>query len=334
MFKIAVFRALQLGDLLCAIPAISALKYNYPQARLYFIGLPHMRELIDRFDCIDEFIDFPGHPDLPEIPCNLSELAHFISRMQAEKFDLLLQIHGQGTIVNTFLQNFNARRLVGFQRTSDVNDPDWLKYPDELHEVDRHLALVRYLGLQIPNTKMYFPLFANDWTAYNKIKQVIAQPFIIVHVGSRDIKRQWPIENFALLAKKMLARGYKVVMTGVKSEQALVDKLQECLEDKAIDLCGQLDLGTLGCLLKETSLLICNCTGISHLAAALHTKSIVLSMDGEPHRWGPQDKVLHATFDARYPIAIDDITKEINRLVGLDLAAAQHLQATRKISEE
>ncbi|MDM1293412.1 hypothetical protein HX021_03785 [Sphingobacterium sp. N143] len=41
MHKIAVFRALQLGDLLCAMPAIAALKYNYPESTLYFIGLPH-----------------------------------------------------------------------------------------------------------------------------------------------------------------------------------------------------------------------------------------------------------------------------------------------------
>jgi ADP-heptose:LPS heptosyltransferase len=77
MFKIAIFRALQLGDLLCSIPAITALKFNYPNAKLYFIGLPHMRALMDRFDCIDEYIDFPGHPALPEIPYDTKELARF-----------------------------------------------------------------------------------------------------------------------------------------------------------------------------------------------------------------------------------------------------------------
>ncbi|MGJ1316775.1 glycosyltransferase family 9 protein, partial [Sphingobacterium multivorum] len=78
MFKIAIFRALQLGDLLSSIPAIRALKSHYPDARLYFIGLPHMRVLMERFDCIDEYVDFPGHPQLPEIAYNPDNLERFV----------------------------------------------------------------------------------------------------------------------------------------------------------------------------------------------------------------------------------------------------------------
>ncbi|WP_293908177.1 glycosyltransferase family 9 protein [Sphingobacterium sp. UBA5670] len=315
MFKIAIFRALQLGDLLCAIPAIAALKFNYPNAKLYFIGLPHMRALMERFDCIDEYNDFPGHPALPEIPHDPKELARFILRMQAENYDLLVQMQGDGTIVNDFLTQFRARRLVGFKPLAAIGDSDWLTYPNHLHEVDRHLALVRFLGLEEVSRSMYYPIYPADWAAYEHIKSEIERPFVIVHVGSRDTRRRWPVKNFAYLSEYMYRMGYQVVLTGVKGEQLLVDELQKLMKCRAVNLCSRLDLGMLGCLLTEASLLLCNCTGISHIAAALQTKSIVISMDGEPQRWGPRNTNLHTTFDLTKPIGIARIENEINRLL-------------------
>jgi ADP-heptose:LPS heptosyltransferase len=47
-------------------------------------------------------------------------------------------------------------------------------------------------------------------------------------------------------------------------------------------------------LIKNAAALVSNCTGVSHIAAALKTKSIVISLDGEPDRWGPfEQKVAH-----------------------------------------
>ncbi|MDR0262449.1 MAG: glycosyltransferase family 9 protein [Sphingobacterium sp.] len=315
MFKIAIFRALQLGDLLCSIPAIDALKLNYPDAKLYFIGLPHMRALMERFDCIDEYIDFPGHPALPEIPHDPRELARFILRMQAENFDLLVQMQGDGTIVNGFLTQFGARRLVGFKLLAPVGDSDWLTYPNHLHEVDRHLALVRFLGIEEASRAMYYPIYPADWAAYEHIRSEIERPFVIVHVGSRDARRRWPVENFAYLSEYIYRMGYQLILTGVEAEQQLVNELQKLMEFPAVNLCSRLDLGTLGCLLTEASLLLCNCTGISHIAAALQTKSIVISMDGEPQRWGPRNTTLHTTFDLTKSIELGRIENEISHLL-------------------
>ncbi|HSU51926.1 MAG TPA: hypothetical protein VLJ41_15075, partial [Segetibacter sp.] len=67
--KIVVFRALQIGDMLCSIPAIRALKEAYPDAEITLVGLPWAKMLIERFpQYFHSLITFPGYPGFPEQP--------------------------------------------------------------------------------------------------------------------------------------------------------------------------------------------------------------------------------------------------------------------------
>src|SRR2546423_15284393 len=91
--KIAIFRALQIGDMLCAIPAIRALHTNFPYAEITLLGLPWAKWLTERFDhYFDRFIHFPGYPGLPEQVFNAAKFAEFLLMMQREEFDLVLQM--------------------------------------------------------------------------------------------------------------------------------------------------------------------------------------------------------------------------------------------------
>src|SRR5687768_3103354 len=91
--RIAIVRALMLGDLLCAIPAVRALRGANLDAHITLVSLQWAVELADRFThYFDGFLRFPGFPGLPEQSVNPSEVQRFLRTAQESRFDLVLQM--------------------------------------------------------------------------------------------------------------------------------------------------------------------------------------------------------------------------------------------------
>lgn len=65
--RIVIFRALQLGDMLCAVPALRALRRAHPHAHIALAGLPWAASFVERYaHLLDELIVFPGAIGFPE----------------------------------------------------------------------------------------------------------------------------------------------------------------------------------------------------------------------------------------------------------------------------
>ncbi|HLO61137.1 MAG TPA: glycosyltransferase family 9 protein [Bacteroidales bacterium] len=297
--KIGIFRALQLGDLLCSIPAIRALKSAAPSASIYLIGLPGMRIITERFShYFNGFIPFPGYPGLPEQSYNVNAIAEFILAMQNEKFDLILQMQGNGTKVNQLIELLGARYCGGFYTSSDYKPPGdlFLPYPDYGHETERHLALMHHIGVPDGSVEMEFPLREEDLLAYDQL-HLADKKYVCIHPGSRGSWRQWPRENFARMADLCIDNGLNAVITGTPEETSIVEEVAAKMKHKPVIAAGKTNLGSMGVMLKRSSGLVSNCTGVSHMAAALKVPGIIVSMDGEPQRWAPLDKDLFYTIN-------------------------------------
>jgi len=174
----------------------------------------------------------------------------------------------------------------------------FLIYPTGIHEIERHLALMNNLGIETQGTELEFPLYKKDYEDFEALNFPIhQQKYVCVHPGSRGAWRQWPPKYFADLANYCSQQNLKVVITGTKDELLIVEEVKKYLKEEPVMAVGKTTIGAVGVLIRNAALLISNCTGVSHMAAAFETPSMVISMDGEPERWGPLNKELHRTID-------------------------------------
>jgi ADP-heptose:LPS heptosyltransferase len=287
--RIAILRALQLGDLLCAVPAFRALRAWAPSAHTTLIGLPWASAFVQLFPAyLDTFIAFPGWPGLPEQPFRPATIPTFLAEVQAQRFDLALQLHGSGTLTNPLIALLGAAHTAGFAAPGAiVPDPDlFIPYPDDGHEITRLLTLTSRLGSPLSETSLEFPV-SHD------LGIEIERPFVCVHAGARDPARRWSPDGFAAVADRLAARGLTVVFSGAESDASAARAVQTSMRHPAINLCGQTDLRRLAALLRNACLLVTNDTGISHVAAALQTPSIVVFTCSDPRRWAPLDTGRH-----------------------------------------
>src|SRR5947209_212463 len=108
--RIAIFRALYLGDLLLSIPAIRAIRAQFPRAEITLIGLPWAATFAQRYSCyMDRFVEFVGYPGIQEVPVVPGRSNQFLAEQQAYGYDLAIQMHGSGLISNSFILSLGAR---------------------------------------------------------------------------------------------------------------------------------------------------------------------------------------------------------------------------------
>ena len=112
-----------------------------------------------------------------------------------------------------------------------------------------------------------------------------------------------PVERFAAVADALAASGYAIVLTGAAEEAELAAELTRRMHAAAVNLCGKTSLGGLARLIQRARLIVCNDTGVSHVAAAVGTPSVVVCCGADPLRWAPLDavkhRVLHLPLDCR-----------------------------------
>jgi ADP-heptose:LPS heptosyltransferase len=314
---VAVLRALKLGDMLCAVPALRALRHALPAAEIVLVGLPWAAGFAARFaHLVDGFCPFPGWPGLPEREPDVRGIPPFLSAMQAGRFDLAVQLHGSGPFVNPVVALFGATHAAGFYLPGDYcPDPDrFLPWPDHGLEVRRLLALTEFLGAPAVGEHLEFPLQPADHAALNEIFDV-GRPFAAVHPGASVPERRWPPERFAAAADALADRGLGVVLTGTASERDLTAAVARAMRAPAVDLAGKTALGATAALIAAARVLVCNDTGVSHVAAAVRTPSVVVSTGDNPARWAPIDAQRHRVLCRPDGVPTADVLAELTDLL-------------------
>jgi ADP-heptose:LPS heptosyltransferase len=302
--SVCLFRALPgIGDLLCAVPAMRAIRTNRPDVRVTLVTLPATAGIAARYGrYVDDILEFPGFPGLPDRRPDVRAIPAFLAGMHERRFDLAVQLHGVGDRTNDVVRLFGARRTAGFhpRGTPPPEPARYLPWRESEHEIHRWLRLLRHLGLASDDTRLELPL-ADD--ADRQADAILAEAlgsratdrFVVVHPGASVASRRWSPRGFATVIDRLLAAGSSVLLTGAAPERPLTALVRSMTAepDRVVDLAGRTTLDALAAVLRRADLLVSNDTGVSHVAAAIGTPSVVVFTDTEPVRWAPLDAVLH-----------------------------------------
>ena len=298
--RVVVFRALYLGDLLLAIPALRSLRGAFREAEITLIGLPWARELIRRFRYVDRFLEFPGFDGIPETSFDEIQTRAFLDAARAYGYDLAIQMHGNGQISNRFVAALGAKCSVGFSLdgASDSLLSLSLPYVEQEHEISKCLRLVQLVGAQGGDSRLEFPLNDADERELRDLSGThgldFGEQWIGLHVGAKHPAKLWSVGAWAAVARALAEMpGVRVILTGSKAEQNLAVEVADRSSPRVVNLAGQTSLGGLAALIARMGLLVTGDSGPAHLATAVGTKSVVIFGPTDPRRWGPLDRQRH-----------------------------------------
>jgi ADP-heptose:LPS heptosyltransferase len=303
--RIAVLRPGRIGDYLCATPAVRALRRAVPEARLDYVALPLIRELVERNPQVDRFVAFPGFPSIAEQFFDARRAVRWLAAMQRQRYDLVLQLYGSGVHANPIALLMGPRYCAGFIRPEDDAHglDEALPLPSSGTEVDRVLALTRLLGVPDAGRWYDLELRPGDRADAGRWLESLPRPVVGVHCGARDDQRRVEPAAYSQAAAILVAsHGGAVAILGGETERAAAVALAAALRAAAVpyrDLAGRIPIATAAAVIADVDVLLTTDSGPAHLAYATGTPSVTMFLDSEPQRWGPPAPGPHVVLDCR-----------------------------------
>lgn len=277
------------GDVLLAGPAVRAVAAG--ASRVTLLCSPRGRAAAELLPGVDDVVVF----DAPWIaadppPVDQSEMLALLGRVAALGVDravIFTSFHQSPLPLALLLRMAWVPEVAAIS----VDYPGSLldlrhRVPDDVHEVERNLSLVRALGYDLPpGDTDHLRIDRHE----GKIGAPLpAEPYVVVHPGASVPARAWsPVRN-AELVDRLAARGRHVVVTGSRAERALVARVAGRPRPRVHDLGGCTDLAGLAELLAGAACVVVGNTGPAHLAAAVGTPVVSLYAPTVPvERWRP-----------------------------------------------
>ena len=245
------------------------------------------------------------HRDVDKVFCydendRLIPFFKLVSILRHQKFDVVFHTHPRFRLaLITWLADIPIRVGTGYRWYSFLFNNRVFEHRKHAvhHELEYNLHLLGAIGCSsdgidvTPSIEVHPAVTRKVVNLLKNIGVHETDKFVILHPGSGRSARDWSLQNFGMLGKRLSQLpDMKVIVTGGKAEQALVDRVQSIIGAQALSLVNVFTLREFSALAKRSSLFIANSTGPIHIAAAVGTPVIgfypqipVLSSA----RWGP-----------------------------------------------
>lgn len=298
--KILVVRRDNIGDLVCTLPLISALRERYPHAYLAALVNSYNAAVLDNHPAINEVFAYTKLKHRGRVNAFSVYLARvrLLVKLRRKRFDIVFVAGPATKSVMRTVRLIRPARIIRFSGGAPLRhgQTSITAANGVEHEALRTLALLE--GAVDAPTPVIYPdmALANALRVTIAAELISARPSIGVHISARKPSQRWPIENFARLIASLNGDGYNVVVLWSPGAQSDArhpgdDEKVELLKAQCVDgHVAFLATPTLPHLIAALSLcemLICSDGGAMHLAAALGKPIVCLFGDSDSRRWHP-----------------------------------------------
>lgn len=299
-----------IGDVIRTLPALRALRNNFPDAYIAWVVEDRAASLLINHPDLNKVFVVP-RKEWQQNSLNLKtfrEFVRFIQSLRKEAFDLVLDFHGllkSGLI--TFLTG--VKRRVGYARKFSKEGNflftnDQVSLPDyKINRVEKNLLLVKHLGLRIDEYNPLIPITEKDreFVTSAIFSRLTASfgPKVIMHPGSSPSTpyKRWDLSRFARLSDRIIQKySGNILFTAGNDERELVNNIFKQMTEPRHVLCQTETLTQLAEVIRRCDLFIGNDTAPMHLAAFVGTPVIAL--------FGPTDPIENAPFGKEESIVI------------------------------
>jgi len=310
MDNFLIIRLSSLGDIIHTLPAFSALRKNFSEAKISWVVENKGREILDFVPGVDKII--VAHTEGWRLNKRKfwSEISHLKRELKNEN-QIVLDF--QGLVKSGFLTFLSAaQRRVGFHR-KNLREPLAVLFyterleeiPETIHVISKNLKLLTKIGIQ--EEKYEFPLALPDELSeevkakLRKIGYDEKKKLIIFNVGAAWKTKRWFPEKWVELIEMIKKKDFfSILLWGNEEEKRLASEIHEKTH---VPLSPFLSLKEVMALVKESSLLISGDTFALQVACALFRPVVGIFGPSNPRRNGPfgsHDKVAFHEIECSY----------------------------------
>ena len=292
--RVLFIRIGAMGDVLHALPAVSAVRVALPNAHLAWAIEPRWQPLLSgstgQSSLLDTFhrVETRQWKQSPLSLATARSIVSLRSQLRAGNYDLAIDL--QGSIRSALVGRLaGTPDLVGQKTPRET--PARLLYHRQVpltapHVIDQAAELVSAaLHLPLQRAPITLPVdpAAERWWRQQAFGET---SFVLLVPQAGWGAKQWPADRFGLLAQQLTQAGYRVLVNQVHAADPLAAAVVAASRETAEPVTA--DLVQLIALIRRAALVIAGDTGPTHLAAALGRPVLALFGPTDPARTGPR----------------------------------------------
>lgn len=286
----------RMGDLMQITPLLRALRKNFPALHIGLVVQDRNKPIFETNRNVNDLFLFEKR----KFNSNPFMFVEFMKRIRAKCFDLAVTLETQRThLTNDLIAYYSGASLrmrydgnaFGFPESNIFYN---LLVPFDfsaVHEVDKNFGVFKYFGLELENRSLFLDIPEKNIESAIKIVKAIlaayriplAASFTIIHPGAYKINNRWPLKNYIEVAKKLKEHGETVLFILGPSESGW----EQNIVKEGFPVVSNISLLELGGILKLSKTVLCNDTGIMHIASAVGAKTVALFGETDPLQWKP-----------------------------------------------